>query len=101
MLVAGDLPLLVTDDATGRLSMAASEVDIALGGANLVELTLMNRVDLTRKADGVKAGRIVVRDPVPADDPVLRAALEILASHQGKKPSAAISPLSKNLRHVL
>jgi hypothetical protein len=99
--MAEDLLLLVTDDASGRLSAPAAQVDAGLGGANLVELTLRNKVDLSGEGDQGKPGRIVVRDPSPAGDAVLDAALEIITAHQGKKPSTVIRPLSKNLRQRL
>ena len=101
MLIAEDLLLLVTDDASGRLSAPAAQVDVGLGGANLVELTLMNKVDLSREGDEGKPGRLIVRDASPAGDPVLDAALGTVIAHQGKKPSAVIKPLSKDLRHTL
>ena len=101
MLIAEDLLLLVTDDASGRLSTPAEQVDAGLGGANLVELTLRNKVDLSGEGDQGKPGRIIVRDPSPAGDTVLDAALEIIIAHQGKKPSTVIRPLSKNLRQSL
>jgi hypothetical protein len=101
MLLAEDLLLLVTDDDSGRLSAPAAQVDAGLGGANLVELTLRNKVDVTGEQDPGKPGRIVVRDPSPAGDAILDAALEILIARQGKKPSTLIKPLSKNLRRVL
>jgi hypothetical protein len=101
MLLAEDLLLLVTDDASGRLSAPAEQVDAGLGGANLVELTLRNKVDLTGEQDPGKPGRIIVRDPSPAGDAVLDAALKILIARQGRKPSTVIGPLSKNLRRTL
>jgi len=101
VLLAEDLLLLVTDDASGRLAAAAAQVDVGLGGANLVELTLMNKVDLSGEGDMGEAGRIIVRDPSPTGDVVLDAALEIVIAGQGKKPSAVIRPLSKNLRRTL
>jgi Golgi phosphoprotein 3 (GPP34) len=101
MLLAEDLLLLVTDDGSGQLSAPAAQVDAGLGGANLVELALMNKVDLSGEGEDGRPGRIVVRDPSPAGDDVLDAALEILAANQGKKPSAVIRPLSKNLRQAL
>ena len=101
MLLAEDLLLLVTDDASGRLSAPAEQVDAGLGGANLVELTLRNKVDLSGEQDPGKRGRIIVRDPSPAGDAVLDAALEILIARQGGRPSAVIGPLSKNLRGTL
>ena len=99
--MAEDLLLLVTDDASGRLSAPAAQVDAGLGGANLVELTLRNMVDLSGEGDQGKPGRIIVRDPSPAGDTILDAALEIIIAHQGKKPSTVIRPLSKNLRQSL
>lgn len=99
--LAEDLLLLVTDDTSGRLSAPAAQVDAGLGGANLVELTLLNKVDLSGDGDQGKPGRIIVRDPSPAGDEVLDAALEILITRQGSKPSTVIRPLSKNLRHGL
>ena len=101
MLLAEDLLLLVTYDASGRLSAPAERVDAGLGGANLVELTLRNKVDLTGEQDPGKLGRIIIRDPSPAGDAVLDAALQILIARQGRKPSKVIGPLSKNLRRAL
>jgi hypothetical protein len=101
MLLAEDLLLLVTDDTSGRLSAPAAQVDAALGGANLVELTLLNKVDLSGEGDQGKPGRIIVRDPSPVGDEVLDAALGILVMRQGSKPSTLIRPLSKDLRHGL
>jgi len=101
MLLAEELLLLVTDDVSGRLSVPADQVDAGLGGANLVELTFMNKVDITGEGDQGKRGRIVVRDPSPVGDEVLDAALQILTARQGGKPSAVIRPLGKNLRRTL
>ena len=101
MLLAEDLLLLVTDDASGRLAASGSQVDAGLGGANLVELTLLGKVDITGEQDQGRPGRIIVRDPAPPEDDVLDAALETLAARQGSKPSAVIGPLGKNLRPVL
>jgi hypothetical protein len=101
MLIAEDLLLLVTDDTSGKLSASASEVDVGLGGANLLELTLLERVDLTREGEPGRTGRVVVRDHAPTGDAMLDVALSIAAAHQGKKPAAVINPLSKNLRRAL
>jgi len=101
MLLAEDLLLLVTDDASGRLSAPADRVAAGLGGANLVELTLANKVDLTGEQDPGRPGRIIVRDPSPPGDAILDTALETVTAYQGKRPSAVIRPLSKNLRRTL
>jgi hypothetical protein len=63
VLLAEDLLLLVTDDASGRLSVPADRVAAGLGGANLVELTLRNKVGLAGEQDPGKPGRLIVRDP--------------------------------------
>jgi Golgi phosphoprotein 3 (GPP34) len=101
VLIAEDLLLLLTDDAGGRLSVPAAQVDVALGGANLVELTLLNKVDLSGEGDQGRSGRIIVRDQSPTGDGVLDAALEVVVAHAGKKPVAVIRALSKNLRQIL
>lgn len=101
MLIAEDLLLLVTDDDTGRLSAAREQVDVGLAGANLIELTAMNRVDLSRETDQGKQGRILVRDPSPTGDPALDHALEILTERQGKKPATVLRPMAKHLRQTL
>lgn len=95
VLIAEDLLLLVTDDESGRLTAPATNVDYALAGATLVELTLLNRVTVSDK------GRIVVQDPAPTADAVLDAALATVGKYAGKRPSAVIRPLSKKLRPKL
>jgi Golgi phosphoprotein 3 (GPP34) len=101
MLLAEDLLLLITDDTSGKLSVPGAQVDLGLGGANLVELTLLHKVDISGDEDPGRRGRIVVRDPSPAGDDVLDAALQILVARQGSKPSAVVKPLGKNLRQTL
>lgn len=101
MLLAEDLLLLVTDDASGRLSVPAAAADAALGGANLLDLALMAKVGLSGEHDAGEPGRVVVRDPAPTGDAVLDAALRVIAAHQGRKPSTLIRPLGKDLRHAL
>ena len=101
MLLAEDLLLLVTDDVSGRLAAPGAQVDAGLGGANLVELTLLGKVDVAGEQDQGRPGRIIVRDPSPPGDDVLDAALRTLVARQGSKPSAVIRPLGKDLRPVL
>jgi len=95
MLLAEDLLLLLTDDATGKLLLPAEQVDIALGGANLLELTLLERVSLD------EAEHVVVLDPSSTGDPILDGALRVIGARQGRKPKAVVEPLGENLRTVL
>lgn len=101
MLIAEDLLLLLTDDASGRLSVSTTQADAALAGANLIELTLLHRVDLTGEHDTGKPGRLIVRDPSLAGDEILDAALQTIITHQGRKPAAVIRPLGNGLRPML
>jgi hypothetical protein len=101
MLLAEDLLLLVTDDASGRLCAPGDQVDVGLAGANLLELAMMRKADLSGEGDEGRPGRIIVRDPSPTGDEVLDAALEILIARQGSKPSAVIKPIGRNLRRTL
>jgi hypothetical protein len=100
MLLAEDLLLLLTDDDTGRLLVSASEADVALGGARLIELTIEGRVDLTGEGEGRK-GRLVVPDRTRLDDPLLDEALDVVAAREGKKPDTVVQPLGKKLRDRL
>lgn len=78
MLIAEDLLLLLTNDETGKLVASASEVDVALGGALLVELTLMQRLDLAGPSEQVRKGHLVVRDASATSDPLLDEALAMV-----------------------
>jgi Golgi phosphoprotein 3 (GPP34) len=95
MLFAEDLLLLLTNDATGKLIVPAAQVDVALGGANLIELTLLERVGLDDRK------RVVVHDPSSTGDPILDGALGIIGARQGKKPKSVVEALGKNLRTAL
>src|SRR5260370_19201388 len=64
---------------------------------NLVELTLLNKGDLSGDGDQGKPGRIIVRDPSPVGDEGLYAALEILITRQGTHQSTVIRPLIKDV----
>ena len=101
MLLAEDLLLLATDDASGRLSVPRDQLDPGLGGANLFELTLMGKAGLSGEASAGKPGRLIVCDSSPAGDEVLDAALRIVLARAGQKPSTVIRPLGKNLRRTL
>lgn len=101
MLLAVDFLLLVTDDTSGRLLAPAGHVDAALGGANLIELTWAGKVSLAGGYDGGKPGRLAICDATPLGDPVLDAAMETAAAHQGKRPATVIKPAARKLRQTL
>jgi hypothetical protein len=97
-LLAEDLLLLLTDDDTGKLAASSAEVDVALGGALLVELTLTERVDVAGPGEREREGRLVVRDPGPTGDVLLDEALATVGQKQGKKPQSVVGPLGKRTR---
>ena len=98
MLIAEDLLLLLTNDETGKLAASASQVDVALGGALLVELALMQRVDVAGPSEDVRAGRLVLRDASATSDPLLDEALATVSEKQGKKPQNVVTALGKHVR---
>ena len=96
MLIAEDLLLLLTDDTSGKLLAPGEQVDLALGGALLVELSLAEQVTVDER------GRLQVPDRAGGTgDPLLDEALAVVGSRAGKKPKAVVGPLSKKLRPVL
>jgi hypothetical protein len=98
MLLAEDLLLLLTDDDTGKLATDSTEVDVALGGALLVELTLTRRVDVAGPDERVREGRLVVRDLNPTGDGLLDQALAIVGQKEGKKAQSVVERLGKRVR---
>jgi hypothetical protein len=98
MLLAEDLLLLLTDDETGKLAASGTEVDVALGGALLVELALTDRVDVARAGERVREGRLVVRNPGPTGDDLLDEALTLVLQREGKKPQSVVTRLGKRAR---
>lgn len=98
MLIAEDLLLLATDDATGKITVSSTNLDPALAGAVLMELVMLGRVNLD--GEGRKA-KVVVVDAAPSGDPVLDGGLQSLIDKGPVKPSQAISVLGKGLRDRL
>ena len=98
MLIAEDLLLLLTADNTGRLRAGGMNMKMALGGALLAELALMQRVDLAGPGERVKEHRLIVRDSDPTGDGLLDEALATVGRKQGKKPKNVVAALGKRTR---
>ena len=101
MLIAEDLLLLLTDDATGKTVVDTTRLDLALAGGVLLELALLGRIDVTGPGGDVKPGRILVRDASPTDDRVLDEALRRIVAKNPRKPEAVVPSLTKGLRGAL
>lgn len=102
MLIAEDLLLLLTADDSGRLVTSTVEVDPALGGALLVELTLAGVVDVIDDGGMFQRGRLVVAEGgAKITDPELVAALATVRGRQGRKPESVVPKLGKGVRKRL
>ena len=98
MVLAEDLLLLATDDATGKTTVSSTQLDPALAGAALMELVIAGRVTL--EGEG-RTARVVVVDGTALGDPVLDVALQSLLDKGPAKPGQAIGTLAKGLRDRL
>jgi hypothetical protein len=100
VLIAEDLLLLVTDDATGKPIVGSTELEHALAGAVLLELAMSGRVDVEKGSGFGRGDRVVVTDASHAGDPLLDEALSRIAA-KSRKPEAVVSGLRKGLRSRL
>ncbi|TDD60069.1 GPP34 family phosphoprotein [Kribbella antibiotica] len=101
MLIAEDLLLLLYNDETGKPIVGQPKLDYALGGALLIELTTLGKVDITSRANGERAGRLKVLDPSSTGDAILDDRLAYVVSKAGKKPKDILRGLSKQVRDQL
>ena len=98
MLIAEDVLLLAVDDATGKVSQWAMNLDSAWSGAVLIELAVAGRVRLDR--DG-RSAKVVVVDSTPTGDPVLDPSLQSLVEKDPLRLESAIGRVGKGLRERL
>ncbi|MDP9864227.1 MULTISPECIES: GOLPH3/VPS74 family protein [Streptosporangium] len=78
--IAEEVLLLAYSEAEGRQLVSSSELDAALGGALLAELTVNGRIDLAGK-------KVTVLDPTPLGEEELDATLaRIAADTKERKP---------------
>ena len=98
MPIAEDFLLLVTDPANGKCRLRSMVIDIALGGANLVDLVYAQRVELTGEK---KKAKVVLIDKTPLGNPVLDRAIWMLQSKGPLRPQAAGRQLGKKSQKPL
>jgi len=98
MLVAEDLLLLLTEDASGKFAVDRTGMDLALAGACVLELAEQGRVGVAASGEDVRRGRLVVRDPTPTGNAVLDLALQRCVERSGKKPQDVLPKIAKGLR---
>ncbi|MGH8868783.1 MAG: GOLPH3/VPS74 family protein [Actinomycetes bacterium] len=98
MLIAEDLLLLVTDDATGKPIVGSTELEHALAGGVLLELAMSGRVDVEKGKAFGRGDRIVVVDGSRTGDSVLDDALSRIGAKPWRKPASVVRALRKGLR---
>lgn len=99
MSIGEESLLLLLDGRTGKLTVDGMQAaDPVLAGAILVDLVLGRFVDAAEQGEHVEAGRIVVRNGGPANDPVLKAALALAVSEEGCRPTTVPNKVGRGLR---
>ena len=88
MLIVEDLMMLLLDDETGTPA-AAGTLPYTLGGAVLVELALLGRIEATGDRDWVNDPKVHTAGDGPLGDPLLQEAYDKVA----EKPRGAQSLL--------
>lgn len=97
-LLAEDLLLLLLDDESGSVH-ASSQVQVALGGAVLAELALLETVAIGEKAGLLHKAKVQVVGG-PPHDPVLLAAYEQVAEKE-RSAQDQVNRLGKGLKDQL
>lgn len=95
MLVAEDLLLLLTDDATGRSLVDGTRRDIAVAGAVVGELAAVGRLAVTRTTGLFGRTELRVVDTTPLGDDVLDDALQRAGGRGGSSPAAVLERVRK------
>jgi hypothetical protein len=97
-LIAEDLLLLLLDDASGRAQ--TNQLQVALGGAVLVELALAEAVVVEEKTSMWRAAKVRVAPSAEAEDPVLRDALALIAEKE-RSAQDLVDRLGRGLAETL
>lgn len=87
-----ELLLLAYDDTSGR--NRADHLEIGLGGAIMLELTLAERIDVVDK-------RVRVLDASPTGDRLLDEVLRRIGEDKPRKPQAVVQRASKGLTQTV
>jgi hypothetical protein len=97
-LIAEDLLLLLLDDEKGTAT--SSYVDVALGGAVLLELALAEAVTVRERTSIWSGAKVVATPGAVVDDPVLAAGLATVAERE-RSASDLVNRLGKGVKAVL
>ncbi|QCB94805.1 GOLPH3/VPS74 family protein [Cellulomonas shaoxiangyii] len=101
MIVAEDVLLLLTDDATGKAVVDGTRRDIAVAGAVIAELAAAGRLEVAVSSGLFPRTTLRVVDPSPLGDDVLDDALVRAAGPGSASPTAVLGRIRKGLRERL
>lgn len=96
--MARDLLLVALDPESGKVRLPSMAAEPALGGAALIDLVLLGRLELV--GTGRKA-RVAVADRTPVDDPDLQAAFERVWQKGHQPPKSIVTRLGKKQRKAV
>ena len=97
-LIAEDLLLLLLDDESGKPQ--TSQLQVALGGAVLVELALAEAVLVEEKTSMWRTAKVRVAPAAETEDPVLRDALALVAE-KDRSAQDLVERLGRGLAEIL
>ncbi len=99
-MLAEDLLLLLTDDASGKFLLDASRRDLALASAVLVELTAEGRTRFTTDTEP-DPGMVILQNATPVGDPLLDRALQQIPGQRPTAPEDVLYTIVTGLRTQL
>lgn len=100
-MLAEHILMLLYHPETGRPLVSSNKVDLALGGALLVELAERRRIDLTEPHQLTKNRSVVVVDRTPTGDDVLDEALGRISAQRSARAQVVLSKIAKGVRGQL
>lgn len=93
--VAQTLLLLALDPLTGKVRLPSARSDAALGGAVLIDLVMLGRLELVGTG---RRARVAVADTTPLDDPDLEAAFARVRQRGHQRPASLVPRLGRKQR---
>lgn len=95
MSVVQNLLLVSLDPQSGKVRLPSMQSDAALGGAVLIDLVLLGRLELVGTG---RRAKVAVADPRPVDDPDLEAAFSRVRQRGHQAPRSLVARLGKKQR---
>ena len=97
-MLAEQVLVLLHHPGTDRRRIWSDKVDLAAGGALLVELAGRRRIELTEPSRLTRNRTVVLVDPAPTGDDVLDEALRRIAARRSARAQVVLSTIAKGVR---